>query len=113
MEQLLTRLAANRKAPGTVCTRLQPSLYILTNSQIFILHAVSDGNALRVVLPARLAYIAKVEVKDDAAVVDVQRKHEVGIHVAFVAIDHEVGILPEVPGAVALAGGARVSVLLR
>ena len=102
MEQLLTRLAANRETPGAVCTRLQSSLHILTDSQILVLHAVPNGNTLRVVLPARLAHVAEVKVKDDSATVDVQRELRVRVHAAFIAIDHEVRVLPEIPRAIAL-----------
>src|SRR5215475_3210588 len=113
MEQLLSGLATDRETPGTVGARLESALHIRADAQIFVLHTVADGNALRVVLATRLAHVTEIEIEDDPAVVDVERQNEIRVHVAFVAIDHEVWILPEIPSAIAFASVAGGGVLVR
>src|SRR5215470_4271388 len=45
--------------------------------------------------------------------IDIERQDKIRIHVTFVAIDHEIRILPEVPCAIALASVAGSGVLVR
>jgi hypothetical protein len=55
---------------------------------------------------ARLADVGEIEIENHVAVINVDGDHEICIHVSRVAVDHEVGMLPEIPGAVALARGS-------
>ena len=61
---------------------------------------------LLVVFAAGVADVAKIKIENHAAMIDVDRDDQIRVHVSVVAVDHEVGMLPEIPGAVAFAGGA-------
>src|SRR5712692_4606359 len=113
MEQVLAGLAPHRKSSRTVRTGLKSALHCLADAQVFILNPSSHGDTLLVVCAARIAHIAEVEVEDHPAAIHVDRQHQVRIHVAFVAVDHQVGILPEIPSAVPSARGAGCRILLR
>src|ERR1700739_710335 len=110
MKQLFAGLAANRKPSRSIGARLQPALHILANAKVFILNAVANCDALGVVFVSGLADVAEIKIKNYATVIDVERYHEVRIHIALVAVDHEIWILPEIPGAIALSSnrGGRV-----
>src|ERR1019366_2257870 len=72
-----------------------------------------DGDALAVALGGGIAHIVEVEIENDFTAIDAIRQYQVRIHVAPVEIDHEIGILPEIPGAVAGAGCRSGGVLVR
>src|SRR6185437_2237990 len=102
---MLPGFAANGQPSGAISSRFQSPLHSFANAEIFRLHPIAYRNGLFVVLARRLGRnLAEVEVENHPTVVDIDWNHEIGIHVAGVAVNHEVGILPEVPGAVAFAG---------
>src|SRR5207302_7708764 len=114
MKEMLAGFPPYRESAGPIRSRLQPALNCLADTQIFILNSLADSDRFRVVLlPCRAGDIGKVEIENDAAVVNVQRNDKISIHVAFVAVDHEVGILPEVIGAVAFASCSRSRIFRR
>ena len=49
MEQLLTRFTAHGQPPRPVGARFETTLHIFANTEILVLYAVTDGDALRVV----------------------------------------------------------------
>src|SRR5205809_6533670 len=106
MEQMLSCLTAHRESPRAVRPRLQPALHRLADIQIFLLNAITHGNTLLVVLALSVAHVGQVEIENYVAVVNVDWEYQDRVHVAFVAIDHQIWILPEVPGSIALAGRA-------
>src|SRR5947208_10081849 len=106
MEQMLSCLTAHRESPRAVRPRLQPALHRLADIQIFLLNAITYRNTLLVVLAMCVADVSKIEIKNHMAMVDVDWEYQDRVHVAFVAIDHQIWILPEVPGSIALAGRA-------
>src|SRR6266480_3347377 len=106
MEQMLSCLTAHRESPRAVRPRLQPALHRLANIQILTLDAITDGNTLLVVLALSFTQICKEKIKNHMAMVDVDWEHQDRVHVALVAVNHQIRILPEVPGAIALAGRA-------
>src|SRR5882762_1171405 len=112
MEQLLACLTTYGEAPSAVGSRLESALNVLTDTQVFALDSITNRDALRVVFPTEIADVAEVEVENYSAMVDVQRQHQVGVHVTRVTVDHEVGILPEVPSAIAFASSAGSSVFI-
>src|ERR1700733_1006474 len=95
-----------REPPCSVCARLQTALNGFADTEIFILHPRSDGHALLVVFKALLADVPEIEIEDDTAVIDINWDHEIRVHVTLVAVDHQVGILPEIPGAMAFTRGS-------
>src|SRR5438105_13921153 len=111
MEQVFAGLAANRQPSSLIGARLETSLNGFADVQILLLHARADCDALLVVFTATIADLSKKEIENHPAVIHVQGQNEVAIHVVVIAIDHQVGILPEVPGAVALANRAGSGVL--
>src|SRR5437870_13885946 len=106
MEQMLSCLTAHGESPRTVRARFSPVLHRLANIQILTLDAITDGNTLLVVLALSFTQICKEKIKNHMAMVDVDWEYQDRVHVAFVAIDHQIWILPEVPGSIALAGRA-------
>jgi len=102
VEQLFSRLAAHREPTGAIGARFQAALNILADAEVFVLYAVTDSDALRVVLTPGLADVFEVEIENYAAMIDVERDDQIGVHVPRIAVDHEVRILPEVPGSIAL-----------
>src|SRR3954451_23946294 len=100
MKKMLSSLAADRQSASAISTRLQTTLHVLADTQVFVLHASPDCDTLLVVGLGCFANIPEVEVEDDPAMIDINRQHEVRIHVPLVAVDHQVGILPEIPGAI-------------
>src|ERR1019366_1386854 len=103
MEQMLSRLAPHRQPSRAVRPRMQPALHRLADAHVFVIHAFAHGDALAIALGCRLAHVVEVKVEDHGAAVNAIGQNEVGVHVSPVKIDHEVGILPEVPCAIALA----------
>ncbi len=55
--------------------------------------------------------VRKIEIENHGAVVDVDRNHQIRVHVSRVAVDHQIGILPEIPGAVTFARGSGGGIL--
>src|SRR3954471_18689801 len=104
MEQLLTRLAADRKPSSTVGARFQATLYVFADPEILVLHAVADVHRFGIVRTPGLAHVTEIKLEDDGAVIGINRDDIVGVHVSLVAVDHEIGILPEIPRAIALTG---------
>src|SRR6266568_8928585 len=96
-------LTPHRKSSRPVSARLQSALHGFTDSQIFVLYARAHGHTLLVILAASIAHISEIKIEDHATVVNIQRDHQICVHVSLIAIDHEVRILPEIPGAVSLA----------
>src|ERR1051326_9574653 len=110
---MLPGFAPDRKPSRTIRPRLQPALHGLADSEILILHSCTDRYALVVIFAAALAHIPEVEIKNDTAMINIHRQHQVGVHVAFVAVDHQGWVLPEIPRAVALARPAGRLVFVR
>src|SRR5207302_1354970 len=106
MEKMLTRLTPHRQASCPISARLETTLDRFANPQVFVLNASADRNTLLVIFASRFAHVRKVEIKDHSAMVYIQRQHKVCIQVAFVTVDHEIWILPEIPGAITFAGRA-------
>src|SRR5262252_7414323 len=103
MKKLLAGFAADGKATRAISTRFQPALHGFANSQIFVLHTVPHGNTLLVIFACRLADIREIEVENHSAMVDVDGYHKICVEISRIAIEHEIGIEPEIPGAIALA----------
>jgi len=74
------------------------------DGHVFVLNLVAGGDARGVVDVALRTDVGEEEVEDDFAAIGAKGEDQVGIHDAFVDVQHEVGVEPEVPGAVAVAG---------
>src|SRR6516164_2954227 len=99
MKQMFSGLATHGEASRIIGSRLQSALHRLANSHVLVIHPFADEDALPVALGGALANIIKIEIEDDGATVHAIRQNEVGIHVALIEVNHEIGILPEVPRA--------------
>src|SRR5215470_62758 len=113
MKQLLACFAPHGEAPRPIRSRLEASLNVFTDSEIFLLNTIANSEALCIVFAASFAHIGEVEVENYAAVIHIDRNHEIRVHVTFIAINHEVRILPEVPGTIAFAGCTRGGIFFR
>ena len=105
MKAVLSGLAANREAACAISSGLETALDGFADAEILILNAIADGDTLVVVGAGGVADVGEIEIENYAAVIGVDGDDEVGVEIALVAIEHEVGIEPEIPGTVALAGG--------
>src|SRR5260221_228188 len=110
MEQMLSCLASDRQSPRHIGARLQSTLHSFANVQVFRLNTIAYYNALLVVFLSGFTDITEKEIKNDTATIHTERHHQIRIHVSCVTINHQVGILPEVPGAVAFARAAGGSI---
>ena len=105
MEEVFAGFAADAEAAGNVGAGVEAALDGVADGHVFVLDDFADGDAFAIVLFGGGADVAEVVVEDDGAFVGTERKDEVGVHHAFVGVDHEIGIDPEIEGA-ALARGA-------
>src|ERR1700685_3629759 len=105
MKEMLAGFAPNRETSGNIGTRVKSALDGLADTDVLIVDTFADGNTLPVALDGGFTYVVKIEVEDNCTAPDTIGQIQVRIHVALVKIDHEVGILPEVPGAVTGASG--------
>src|SRR6266403_527316 len=113
MKQVLSRFPPHREPPGSISPRLQPPLHRLANPQILILYLVPHRHALLVVSAPSFAYVAEVVIKDDPAMIHIDRNHQIRIQISLVVIEHEIGMQPEIPGPVTLPRRARGGMLVR
>ena len=105
VEEVFAGFAADAEAAGDVGAGVEAALDGVADGHVFVLDDFADGDAFAIVFFGGGADVAEVVVEDDGAFVGAERKDEVGVHHAFVGVDHEIRIDPEIEGA-ALAGGA-------
>src|SRR5882762_3468533 len=113
MKQMFPRLAPHRKPPRSISPRLQPPLHCFTNPQVLILYLIPHGYTLLVVGASSFAYIAEVVIKDDPGMIHINRDHQIRVEISLVAIEHEIGMQPEIPGPVTPPRRARGCMLVR
>jgi len=105
MEQVLAGFAADGEASGYVGAGAKAALHGIADGHVFVLNFFADGDALAIVRAGGLGDIGEVVVEDYGALVDGERDDEIGIHDAFVGVDHEIGIEPQIKGAALARGG--------
>jgi hypothetical protein len=107
VKEMFAGLAADGEASGDVGARAEAALHGIADRFVFILNFFADFYAGSVFLCGFRADVGEVVVEDDGAFVDCERKNEIGVHDAFVCVDHEIWIDPEIERT-ALAGGGDV-----
>src|SRR5215472_14105217 len=100
MEEVFASLAPNGQAPCLICPRTEATLHAVANRDVFNLDSMTHLDALTDVRQLVFGRIAEIKIEDDFAAVHVKGNHEVRIKIAFIPVEHEVGILPEVVGAI-------------
>ena len=105
VEEVLAGFAADAEAARYVGAGVEAALDGVADGHVFVLDDFADGDAFAIVFFGGGADVGEVVVEDDGAFIGAEREDEVGVHHAFVGVDHEIGIDPEIEGA-ALAGGA-------
>ena len=105
MEEVFAGFAADAEAARYVGARVEAALDGVADGHVFVLDDFADGDAFAIVFFGGGADVGEVVVEDDGAFVGAEREDEVGVHHAFVGVDHEIRVDPEIEGA-ALAGGA-------
>src|SRR6266404_7222418 len=113
MKQMLPSFPPHRQPPRSISPRLQPPLHRLANPQILILYLVPHRDTLLVVSAPSFAYVAEVVIKDDTAMIHIDRNDQIRIQISLVVIEHEIGMQPEIPGPVTLPRRARGGMLVR
>ena len=104
VEEMLAGFASDGKATGHVRARMKASLDRIADGHVFVLDFFADGDALFVVSFSCRACVRKIIVEHDSALVYAERQDEIGVHHAFVGVNHEIWIDPKIEGA-ALARG--------
>lgn len=105
VEEVFAGFAADAEAAGDVGAGVEAALDGVADGHVFVLHDFADGDAFAIVLFGGGADVGEIIVEDDGAFIGAERKNEVGVHHAFVGVDHEIRVDPEIEGA-ALARGA-------
>ena len=104
MEEMFAGFAADREAARYVSAGSEAALDGVADGLIFLLHFFADLDAGLVFLRGLFAHVRKVIVEDDGALIHRQRHHQVRVHHAFIGVEHEVRIDPQIERA-ALARG--------
>jgi hypothetical protein len=105
MEEVFAGFATDGEASGDVGAGAEAALDGIADGHVFVLNLFTDGYALTIVRGGGLGYVGEVVVEDHGAFVDRERDDEIGVHHAFVGVDHEIGIEPEIEGAALARGG--------
>jgi len=105
VKQVFAHFAPNRETPRIVSARVQSALNGFADGDIFGLNLLADGDAGKILFSCRFEDISKIVVEDDFGLVDATRDDEIGVHHAFIHVDHEVGIDPKIVSALALSNG--------
>src|ERR1700722_8810749 len=105
MEKMFAGFAADGQATGLISARAEAALDAVADDDVLLLHEFADLHAFADVGPLIFRGVFEVEIKNDFAAVDAERQDQIGIEVAFVPIQHEIRILPEIEGAIAFASG--------
>src|SRR5689334_14172288 len=105
MEKVFAGFATDGEASCHVGAGVEAALYGIADGHVFVLNFFADGDALAIVRVGSGANVSKVVIEDYNAFVDRERNDEIGVHDAFVGVDHEVGIEPEIEGAALARGG--------
>src|ERR1700693_360894 len=105
MEEVFAGFATDGEASGDVGARAEAALHGIADGHVFVLNFFTDGDALAIVRGGGVGYVGEVVVEDYGALVGRERDDEVGVHDAFVGVDHEIGIEPEIEGAALARGG--------
>jgi len=105
VEEMLAGFAADGEASGHVSAGVEAALHGIADGHVFVLNFFADGDALAIVRVGGGANVGEVVVEDYGAFIDGERDDEIGVHDAFVGVDHEIGIEPQIEGA-ALARGS-------
>ena len=96
VEEMLAGFAADRQPPGHVSARAEPALHGIADGHIFVLDFFADGDAFFMTGFGGGAGVGEVIVENYRAAIYAERQHQIGVHHAFVGVDHEVGILPKI-----------------
>src|SRR5260370_1317768 len=105
VEEVLAGFAANGETSGDIGAGAEAALHGIADGHIFFLNFLADRDALSMVRVGGMGNVGEVVVENHGALVDGERDDEIGIHDAFVSVDHEVGIEPEIEGAGVARGG--------
>src|SRR6266436_1060374 len=82
MKQVLSRFPPHREPPRSISPRLQPPLPRPANSQLLILYLAPHRDTLLVVSAPSFAYVAEVVIKDDPAMIHINRNHQIRIQIS-------------------------------
>ena len=105
MEEVFAGFATDGEASGDVGAGAEAALHGIADGHVFVLNLFADGDALAIVRGGGLGYVGEVVIEDYGALVDRERDDEISVHDAFVGVDHEIGIEPEIEGAALARGG--------
>ena len=96
MEKVFAGFAADGEAPGDIRAGAEAALDGVANGHIFVLDLFADSDALFVAGFGGDAGVGEVIVENYGAAIHAEREDQICVHHAFVGVDHEVGILPEI-----------------
>src|SRR6185437_3560225 len=99
---MLARFAAHGKAAGYISARMQPALDRFAYANVFFLHAMADRDTLLIVFLRGISGAREIEIENHAAAINGKRKNKIRVEVAFIPVQHEIRVLPEVERAITL-----------
>jgi len=105
VKEVLAGFAADGEASGDVGAGAEAALDGVANGFVFLLDFFADLDAGLIFLRGFFADVGEEIIENDGALVDAERQNEIGVHDAFVGIDHEVRIDPKIEGAALARGG--------
>src|ERR1700756_2981689 len=105
---MFAALPTHGEASGLVSARTEAALHAIANGNVFDLHLMAYLDALANVWHFRFGGVAEVKIENHFAAIHRERDYEIRIEVAFVPVQHEIRILPEIVGAIAFACGGRI-----
>src|ERR1700688_4735021 len=94
VEEVFAGFAADREAAGYVGAGVQAALDGVADGHVFVLDFFAYSDAGFVVGFGGGAGVGKIIVEDDGALVGAQGHDKVGVHHAFIGVDHEIGVDP-------------------
>src|SRR5437899_1329377 len=96
MKQMLAGFAAHGESAGNVRAGSEAALHGVADGFVFVLHFFADLDARLIFSLSLFADVREVVVKYHRALVHAQGQNEIGVHHAFIGVDHEVRINPQI-----------------
>src|SRR5947199_281464 len=89
MKQMLAGFAAHGESAGNVRAGSEAALHGVADGFVFVLHFFADLDARLIFSLSLFADVREVVVKYHRALVHAQGQNEIGVHHAFIGVDHE------------------------
>src|ERR1051325_366987 len=93
---MLSRFTPDRKASGAVSRRIEAALDRLADGPVFGLNLFTHVNASAIPLARVIRDVGEVKIEYHLGFIDAFWANEIRVHHAFIPVDHEVRVDPEI-----------------